>query len=725
MSLINVYLKNPVYPQLVSINSNFVGANTVFEGIKNPAINLDELTIDVDYEIVEGLNVTRTQFFFSRAAYSTSDSFSYPEYFGNFWLYTVTPYPAFDRGLNNFLSRNYYDPTISQLVQNWDVWQYLVSHLQNLSISPLRFWSGRIRQSTPILGYQYLSTNVNYTDTRIGWVPQQMGIGTQIYPSEYNSSIRDFEDGKWFWDWDDYRVCNVHTDYFSSGSANNEATYQVKTIPTVIRLKKSANYIDLLSGFSADNRTIKSQPVIIPTISENITLSYYRENKLEPIPTLRTIDWMSYECNLTANVPITLPIVDCTLGTLHISSSVVRNQLVNSTVPITIYPYKYYFEDSLPELFIYWNQLLNTTIAANERVLHVLGANNDHWNNRQTSTAELNFDITHPMFAVDNQRAYNWHIKPQSDGSYGDLVMDSPRTIEIRLMIEQLLTALNALQYQTEIPAIVGTGTVENPETPAKHKLDWYIKNSQGSGIPAAIITKITEIWKALGGAKYATNQLDNTKDRVTNLGFLTERIAKVLGIRFDDNGKIEVDKEKATVRKVIDKSKDVDPEKVGINGFGDGGMVVKRINNRFKNKGEIVSDQCVVVQDMPDLIQEYFEQANLALGIQESSAIEIKQDGTAARFNSQLEILVELVNLMSSGNEMTRAALVSSLVTQSQTNELIAGLGLPSVTKTIPIKIGKKVSQLPFKGIAAHRSISQEIATCTYNVGIGNGNAL
>jgi hypothetical protein len=73
----------------------------------------------------------------------------------------------------------------------------------------------------------------------------------------------------------------------------------------------------------------------------------------------------------------------------------------------------------------------------------------------------------------------------------------------------------------------------------------------------------------------------------------------------------------------------------------------------------------------------------------------------------------------------MTRAALVSSLVTQSQTNELIAGLGLPSVTKTIPIKIGKKVRQVPFKGIAAHRSIAQEVATCTYNVGIVLGQVL
>jgi hypothetical protein len=501
---------------------------------------------------------------------------------------------------------------------------------------------------------------------------------------------------------------------------------EIYEIPLIVRYYKRGNapyYGDLLKGYSRDNRTIHSNPLIVPSVSNAVDITYHRQNKFESIPNLESIDLMTYTVDLVAGAAMPLPITDCVLGTLIINNQDLKNQLIATGAPNGKYPYKYYFQEYLSELFALWYQ--QSTIPTNNNMLRIIGANNNHWNNRPIPTADLNFDITHPMFAIDNQRAYDWHIKPQSDGSYGDLVMDSPRTIEIRLMIEQLLTALNALQYQVEIPAIIGTGTVENPETPAKHKLDWYIKNSQGSGIPAAIITKITEIWKALGGAKYANNQLDNTKDRVTNLGFLTERIAKVLGIRFDDNGKIEVDKEKAIVRKVIDGTKNVDPEKVGINGFGDGGMVVKRINNRFKNKGEIVSDQCVVVQDMPDLIQEYFEQANLALGIQESSAIEIKQDGTAARFNSQLEVLIELVNLMSSGNEMTRAALVSSLVTQSQTNELIAGLGLPSVTKTIPIKIGKKVSQVPFKGIAAHRSIAQEVATCTYNVGIVLGQVL
>jgi hypothetical protein len=485
--------------------------------------------------------------------------------------------------------------------------------------------------------------------------------------------------------------------------------YNLYQIPTIIEEVTKPIYIDLLSGYAEDSRTIADKPIIDIDEPKTIKISYYRENKTEPIPQLRSIDWMTYFIDLVVGLN-TLPIFDCVLGTLIVSDSVIKSKISQLTTINQKYPHKYYFSEHLPELFNQWYQIAGMTLPIAQGNLRIIGANNNHWNNRAIPTPDLNYNAAHQLFAINNQRAYDWHIKPQSDGSFGDLVMNSPK-------LEEIHRALNAGQYLLETPAIVGTGTIDNPQTPATHKLDWYIKNSAGE--------KVTAIWKALGGNKYGTNQLDNTKDRVTNLGFLVERIAKVLGIRFDDNGKIDVDKEKSIVRKVIDGTKNVDPEKVGVNSFGDGGLVVKRINNRFKQKGEIVSDQCVVVQDMPDLIQEYFHQANLALGIQESSAIEIKQDGTAARFNSQLEVLIELVNLMSSGNEMTRAALVSSLVTQSQTNELIAGLGLPSVTKTIPIKIGKKVSQVPFKGIAAHRSIAQEVATCTYNVGIVLGQVL
>jgi hypothetical protein len=670
MSVAQVYITPPIFPRFVAVDTDFAGTNIVYEGVKNPSLNLQNR----EYEIVEGINVVRGRF----QIYTTPVGNIPAQILGTFWVYATAPYPdpIFMTGLEGYqasLSNDY--PNLI----DWDVYNHYVNT--------------NIYQSTTPIQTSSIPTFLQST-------AQDIRTSTDNYPENYYA-------GKWDWDWSWYNGSS-----FDGINDNYINVFQMKTFPTVVSIGR-ANYIDLLRGYPPDNRMLVQRPVIIPAISEKIEISYYRENKMESVEDLQSIDWMFYDCQLQQGVPYTLPIVDCCLGTLYLSSQSVKSQILNTVVPNNYYNLKYFLNENLPDLFAEWNQ---GQLATNN-ILRVIGANNNHWNNKPTSTSDLNFDITHPMFAIDNQRAYNWHIKPQIDGSYGDLIMDSPRTIETRLMVEQLIKALNALEYQNETPAIIGTGTIDNPQTPATHKLDWYIKNSAGE--------KVTAIWKALGGNKYGTNSIDNTKERVTNLGFLVERIAKVLGIRFDDNGKIDVDKEKSMVRKVIDGSQNIDPEKVGINGYGDGGMVVKRINNRFKKKGEIVSDQCVVLQDMPDLIQEYFEQANLALGIQESSAIEIKQDGTAARFNNQLEILIELLNLLSSGNQMTRAALVSSLVTQSQTNELIAGLGLPSVTKTIPVKIDKKVQQVPFKGIAAHRSISQEIATCTYNVGIALGQLL
>jgi hypothetical protein len=265
------------------------------------------------------------------------------------------------------------------------------------------------------------------------------------------------------------------------------------------------------------------------------------------------------------------------------------------------------------------------------------------------------------MFIVNNQRAFDWHVKPQSDGSYGNLTMNSP-------MLE--------------------------------------------------------EVHASLGAGKWGINPDDPDVVRIDNLGWRIKRLCDILGIRVKTDGTIDKPAEKKLARRIIAREENLDPKKFGVTSFGEMGMAMKRISNRFV-KDKIVSDQCVIVQDIPQKIDEYFEQINLALGIQESSAVQIVEGEKVARFNNQLEILVELVRLMSSMNEMTRSNLVSSLVTQSQSSEIIAGFGLPSVTKTIPIKIGKSVSQLPFKGIAAHRSMSQEIATCTYNVGLVTGQLL
>ena len=386
------------------------------------------------------------------------------------------------------------------------------------------------------------------------------------------------------------------------------------------------NYYSLLKGYELDTRKVPNQPVIVPTINQKITLVYYRQNKLEPIG-FPSLDWMSYELNLVAGEPIVLPIVDCVLGTMYCSSASVKSQISNLQTLSEKYDYSNYFPTDIGALFSQWNALWQSqlvsisipatalnyaTVKETSRSVVTIGAINNYWNNRSNPTNDFNASSSHPLVTVNNLRAYNWHIKPQSDGSIGNLIMDSPRTIEIH-------AALNA--------------------------------------------------------GKWAINPDDPTKPRKDDLGWRIERMNEVLGIRVGTDLKFNPTKEKSMVRRVIKSDQKLDPKKVGVNNFGSDGMVVKRINNQF-NGDKIESDQCVIVYDILQLIQEYHEQHNLAVGIQESSAIQIKEGKNRARFDNQLGLLVEMFNLLTSANEMTRASLISSLVSQSQTNEIIAGLG-------------------------------------------------
>ncbi len=502
-----------------------------------------------------------------------------------------------------------------------------------------------------------------YTQLRYTWNRNQPPYGY------YNSNGRRISDETYAFN--SYDFVDVYRTDITTNSSSNPSY-------------KKPCYKDLITGYSLDNKLKVLETIqIVPTSTKTVTIEYYRANPHESIPGLTSIDIAHYTVDLVKGKPDYLPIKNPVMGTLWISDSAVESLVRQVNLPSGSYPISSYFPSGVSELFSEW-QALHATATASlspltgtgnlitesntsyvSSTVRILGANNDVWNNNYQIN-DVDFDINHPMFSIDNQRAYDWHIKPQTDGSYGNLIMDSPRTIEIH-------AALNA--------------------------------------------------------GKWGINPDDPSTPRMDDLGWRIQRTNEILGIRVGTDGKFDPEIEKKIVRQVIPSNAQVDAEKVGVNNFGSGGRIVKRINNRFDKDG-IKSDQCVLVHDLMQLLEEHHDQNNLAFGIQESSAIEIKNPNDKegkdrARFDNQLGLLLEMFNLLSSANEMTRSNLISSLITQSQTSELIAGLGLPSVTKTIPIKIDKKVNQVPYKGIAGHRSLSQEVATCTANVGIVLGQLL
>jgi hypothetical protein len=458
--------------------------------------------------------------------------------------------------------------------------------------------------------------------------------------------------------------------------------YQFQTVSSGLGSIDKPNYMALVNGYSLDNRLFpEDYPVIIPTKTETVKIRYYHRNDLESIPELKSIDWLIYDCNLVEGVPYKLPLKDCVLGTLKCDSSDLITALLSVTNSIGRYPYSSLLETDIPVLFAAWTALYaayistpvtppsvtfsvitNTSTTTRQElapILHVLGANNNAWNNRDVPTDDLNFDISHPMFAVDNPRAFTWHVATQIDGSFGTLVMDSPRLIEIHA---------------------------------------------------------------ALDAAKFAYNTLEPADPRVTNLGHLIAKTAELLGYHPNDNGEYIVADEKQKIRRLVKDDETVDQAEYGGNYFASEGMLVKRVPNAFNARGEIVSGGVAMVHTLPEYLAEMQDQLRIALNLQESGAIEIKDGDRTYRYAGQLQLLTDLVLGVAAIHQLVHQGYISSLVTQQQTGEIIAGMGLPTVNRVTNIAIDNKLEQIPYWGIAPQHSLARKIDTVGYNVGIVTG---
>jgi hypothetical protein len=494
-------------------------------------------------------------------------------------------------------------------------------------------------------------------------------------------------------------------------------------IPAVIEKIEIPIYFDLVRGYTEDSRTVIDKPIVVPSESKRVKLAYYRENKLEPIPGLRSIDWMIYHLDLVAEIPCELPIVDCVLGTLFVSDSAIVNQIENFFTVNNKYPSKYYFANHVQELFLEWYLLIGAALPVAQGNLRVIAANNNHWSNNPAVSNDVNYSVNHELFTINNSRSYDWHIQSQLDGSYGDLVMDSPRTIEIH-------TALNASQYLLETPDVIGTGTIDNPQTPAKHKLDYYIKNSS---IPTAITDKITAIWKALGGDKYATNLIDAAREKVTNLGFLVENIARVNGLRFNDDGDIDLVKERDLYRhKTIENpslglpSADGKYNDYGVSCFGKIGMIIPHLPTTYKAGGK--SAQLFdVVHDNQQLAIAILRQQDVSLSIQHGSEIRLKGlDGKVQAYPNQLAVQLECLQRLEKISYQTDKNLIVSTVAGTEIRELFSGIGIPVTQKSLMLtdpKNGKAKFSIPYFGHQKNKpSTAQLLTTVHVNLAVING---
>lgn len=438
------------------------------------------------------------------------------------------------------------------------------------------------------------------------------------------------------------------------------AEYFGKPINTVNIGKLNINhpcYRDLVGGYSLDSKTIPSEPTITSVVDATIKIQYYQENKLEPIPDLKSICWRVFTCDLKHDTPYRLPIKDCVLGTLYIDNASVLSQLMSLPTVSGCYSWASLLPESIPDLFNNWSILFNASnsnptgaiIHPQTIKLHKLAANNNAWNNADlSSNIDIDFDITHPMFHVDDARAYDWHIKPVLEG-VGSLLMDSPRIINIHAALE---------------------------------------------------------------ADKYAVNELDDTKPRYTSLGYYIEKIAWLLGHRLDANGDIDRNREQKLLTRKTLNNPTYEKNAYHTNSFGHWGYLFPHLTNDFSG------NPYDVVYDIPQMLLALFEHINRSLGVQQGTKIELPNavNGETDKYPNQLAMQLDGISKLTEINQNTREIYNLVTVASQEQRELFSGIGIPIVQKTMYTRYGS----FPFIGHQQDKgSTNTSLTTIKSNIGI------
>jgi hypothetical protein len=450
---------------------------------------------------------------------------------------------------------------------------------------------------------------------------------------------------------------------------------------TLLSDGQRSDYTHLISGHPLDPRTLPDSITVTATSSRKIKYGYYRKNPRESHPKISScLDWRAKEINAVAGKAYRLSLTDPVLGTL-VTDSQTREELLGAVIaPITPgkYPVKYLFSDELPELLTYWNTLYPVSPPNGDGLL----ASAYTWADPSDPIPALVYVVRSfvsmpivSIMAANNDRWRHGIIttaknRPpddhpifqlgyqelfenlQTDGSYGTYMVDSPRLLEIH-------AALQA---------------------------DYY-------GAPV-------------------DGQLP-----VVNYRVLAEKIAALLGYRPERaSGKHDVTKEKKRIRKLFTGEESNQNGQYGGNYFGDEGLLVRRVPNQFTKDGSIEQGGFVGVPDIPHLLKEVLDQLSIAIGGQESGAIEIKDGDATRRYPNQLELLKDVALAASSIHRLAHQQFVSSIVTQQQTGEIISGLGLPTVLKNTTVVTDNKIKPLPYWGISPSHSVGKKLDNLLYH---------
>jgi hypothetical protein len=440
------------------------------------------------------------------------------------------------------------------------------------------------------------------------------------------------------------------------------------------------NYSDLVTGYDLDPRVLPERAVIKPIESGGFRIGYYKRNKLESIPGLVSIDWMEYEYQLIAGESVAINLDSAVLGTLYLlsGSSATFGQIIDLPNEVGAYPYSAYLPDQLSTLFAHWSELYDAI------------------------PSPLLVDPSPPTGFVEAARKYT-------------------TTTEAVRVLRSLAANNDCWSNNSGDPQDIAA----DPSHPMfaidnTRSRNWHISpRTEGIGSLIMDSPRTIEIHAALDAGNYASD--DSGNFRVASLGHFIERIAGMLGYRPEPDGTIDQEKERSIfARTLIKPDAGLPVGKYMAGRFGSIGMLMRRLPNRRKN-GKWEAGGIVAVHDIPQLVTEVLDQLNQALNIQDSTSIQIRDGADTYEYPNQLALLSEIATGAIQQRRQVREIWASSIVSQQSINEVIAGMGLPTVSKSITINNQK----IPYWGIQPDKSLQREIATVGYNVGVATGQLL
>jgi hypothetical protein len=558
-----------------------------------------------------------------------------------------------------------------------------------------------------------------------------------------------------------YDFANIATAYPIKGNRRKNHIYHQETEQQGLQGSGEAPYPNvtcLFLGFLTDQRIRPNNPRPVATSTRIIKYGYYRRNLAEAHPRiLATLDWFSGSISVTKGKPYTLPVVDPVLGTLLVDA-VTAGEISALLTPPNSYPLTALLPDAIVGLFEYWESIRPATTGKPAdldylsdfytRVIRQ-GIDTERWVIHKGLPSDSPLTQSQQNLITVGNQEYRGHLEqvlgadglPTRDEFDNIILVYKPTKAYNSLpggsiVWKAIFREIHWIPVSTRARVIGATnnrwdfGTVTSSADPPDptHQIFNFdelelFEDLQSDGSYGTLMMdspRILELHAALDAGKYANDPLTGDV-RTANLGHMIERSTNLLGYRPEPDGTIDQEKETTIYQRSVLKDYAVlTPGDYKAGRFGKRGLLVRRLPNKKTATG-YEPGGIVAVHDIPQMIAEFQDQLNQALNIQESTSIQIRDGDKVYTYPNQLALLIEIATKVIPQQRQIREIWTSAVVTQLSINEVIAGIGLPTVAKSLVIN----GQQLPWFGIQPNRSLELSIATVAHGVGIVKGQLL